>query len=63
MMKPAAAILADAALAQALGWDHILPLLSVGLRSKDWRKRGEDLRLICHRVVVLAAQEAHHFGG
>jgi hypothetical protein len=55
-----AAILADAILAQALGWDHIVPLLSVGLKPSDWRAAGEDLRLACHRAVVAALQEAHN---
>lgn len=53
-----ALILADAALAQALGWDHLVPLLAVGLKRGDQRKRGEDLRLACHRAVVKSAIEA-----
>ena len=40
-----ALILADAALAQALGWDHVVPLLAAGLKRTDLRKRGDDLRL------------------
>jgi hypothetical protein len=51
-------VLADAALAQALGWDHLLPLLASGLKQADLRKRGEDLRLACHRVLVASAVEA-----
>lgn len=53
-----ALVLADAALALALGWDHLSPLLAVGLKRADLRKRGADLRLACHRAVtasVLAA--------
>jgi Protein of unknown function (DUF1403) len=50
-------VLADAALAQALGWDHLLPLLAAGLKQADLRKRGEDLRLACHRVLVASAVE------
>lgn len=52
-----ALILADAALAQALGWDHVLPLLAAGLKRADLRKRGDDLRLACHRAVVVSAIE------
>ncbi|SLN70316.1 hypothetical protein ROA7450_03839 [Roseovarius albus] len=52
-----AAILADTVLAQAFGWDHIVPLLSVGLKPGDWRKRGDDLRLACHRAVVSSVYE------
>jgi hypothetical protein len=51
-------ILADAALAQALGWDHVVPLLAAGLKRTDLRKRGDDLRLACHRALVSSAVEA-----
>ncbi|WP_120499050.1 DUF1403 family protein [Roseovarius sp. EL26] len=54
-----AAILADATLAQALGWDHIVPLLAVGLKPSDWRKTGTALRLACHQAVLAAVQGAH----
>ena len=54
----AALILADAALAQALGWDHLVPLLAVGLKRADLRKRGDDLRLAYHRALVSSAVEA-----
>ena len=54
----AALILADAALARALGWDHLFPLLAVGLKRADLRKRGDDLRLACHRALLASAGEA-----
>ena len=53
-----ALVLADAALAQALGWPHLVPLLAAGLTRADLRKRGEDLRLACHRALLAAAVEA-----
>jgi hypothetical protein len=53
-----ALILADAALAQALGWDQIVPLLAAGLKRTDLRKRGDDLRTACHRALVSSAVEA-----
>lgn len=53
-----ALILADAALAQALSWDHVVPLLAAGLKRTDLRKRGHDLRLACHRAVTASAVEA-----
>lgn len=53
-----AIILADGALAQALGWDHVVPLLAAGLKRADLRKQGDDLRLACHRAVVASAIEA-----
>ena len=51
-------ILADAALAHALGWDHLLPLLAAGLKRADLRKQGEDLLLACHRALIASAVEA-----
>ena len=53
-----ALILADAALAQALGWDYLVPLLAQGLSRAALGKRGEDLRLACHRAIVSSAAEA-----
>jgi hypothetical protein len=52
-----ALILADAALAKALGWDHVVPLLVPGLKRADLRKRGDDLRRACHRAFVSTAVE------
>lgn len=54
----AALILADAALAQTLGWDHVVPLLTAGLKRADLRKQGGDLRLACHRAFISSAIEA-----
>ena len=50
-----ALILADIALAQALGWGHLMPLLATGLKRADLRKQGDDLRFACH----LARRAAH----
>ena len=52
-----ALILVDAALAQALGFDYVTPLLAAGLKRADLRKRGDALRLACHRAVVASAVE------
>ncbi|MGX9353474.1 DUF1403 family protein (plasmid) [Shimia sp. W99] len=54
----AALILADAALAQTLGWDHVVPLLAAGLKRADLRKHGDDLRLACHRALISSAIES-----
>ncbi|MEP2182256.1 DUF1403 family protein, partial [Roseibium sp.] len=54
----AALILADAALAQALGWDHLVPLLAAGLKRADLRKQGDDLRSACHRGLILSTIKA-----
>lgn len=53
-----ALVLANAALAQALGWPHLVPLLAAGLKRADLRKQGEDLRLACHRALLASAVEA-----
>lgn len=53
-----ALIMAEAALAQALGWKHLVPLLATGLKRRDLRKRGSDLRLACHRALVSSAADA-----
>ncbi len=55
--EAAALALADAALAQALGWDHVVPLMAAGLKTADLRKRGGDLRMACHRGVRASSIE------
>jgi hypothetical protein len=55
--EAAALILAEAALAQSLGWLHMLPLLATGLKRSDLCKRGAELRLACHRAVIASAGE------
>ncbi len=59
----ASLLLADASLAQALGWRHVLPLLALGLKRADLRKSGGDLRRACHRAIVVAAVEAARQAG
>jgi hypothetical protein len=56
--ETAALILADAVLAKSLGQEHVLPLLSLALRPRDLRLRGDHLRLACHRAVVAGAGQA-----
>jgi hypothetical protein len=53
-----ALILADIALAQALGWDHLMPLLATGLKRADLRKQGDDLRFACYRSLISSVVEA-----
>ncbi|MBU3261848.1 DUF1403 family protein [Roseovarius sp. PS-C2] len=57
-METKALILADAALAEALGWDHLVPLLAPSLKRADLRKQGEDLHLPCYRAIASSAVEA-----
>lgn len=58
-----ALIFADAALARALGWDHLLPLLAAGMASRDLRKSGHDLRLACHKAAMSSARAAVQMAG
>ena len=58
-----ALILADAVLAKSLGWDHVLPLISLALKPRDLRLQGDDLRLTCHRAVVIGAAQAVPLAG
>ncbi|WP_370393715.1 DUF1403 family protein [Cognatishimia sp.] len=53
-----ALILADAALAQGLGWKHIVPLLGEGLKRSDLLLRGDELLVACHRAATKSAIRA-----
>lgn len=53
-----ALILADATLAQALGWDHVVPLLAAGIKRRDLRASGDALRQACHQAVTKSTFEA-----
>ena len=53
-----ALIMADATLAKALGWDYLVPLMAGGLKRADLHKRGEDLRLACHRAIITSSSDA-----
>lgn len=53
----AALLLADATLAAALGWTHLVPLCGFALKRADLRKTGGDLQMACHRAVTAAAIE------
>ncbi|UWR24609.1 DUF1403 family protein [Sulfitobacter sp. S190] len=55
-------LLANVALAQALGWSHVVPLLAIGLKRGEVRNAGDDLHLACHRAIVTAATEATREG-
>jgi hypothetical protein len=57
-METTALILADGALAQAIGWDPLVPLLASGLKRHDLRKQGDDLRWACHRALISSVVEA-----
>ncbi|MEM9551157.1 MAG: DUF1403 family protein [Pseudomonadota bacterium] len=51
-------VLAEACLAQTLGWTYLVPLLTLGLKRSDLRKTCEDLQFASHRAIAKAATEA-----
>lgn len=53
-----ALILADAALARALGWRHVVPLLGLGLSRRDLRPGAEDLPLACAQAIIRNSRTA-----
>ncbi|MCC5961410.1 MAG: DUF1403 family protein [Rhodobacteraceae bacterium] len=53
-----ALILADAALARAMGWSHLVPLLGASVTRRDLTQRGDDLRMACHKAVIGFANDA-----
>ena len=58
-----ALILAEAVLARSLGQDNLRPVLTQGLKLRDLRLRGDDLRLACHRAVVAGVRQALPMAG
>jgi len=54
----AALILADAALAQCVGWRYVVPLLALGLKRGDLGKSRGDLRLACLKAITAAVGAA-----
>ena len=57
--EAAALLCADSALADALGWDRPLPLLSQTLKRAELRaiSDGTDVRIACHHAIARAAQD------
>jgi hypothetical protein len=58
-----ALILAEAVLSKALRQVHVLPLISLRLKARDLRLRGDDLRLACHRGATEGARQALSIAG
>lgn len=58
-----ALILAEASLAQLLGWKYLVTLLAPGLKRTDLRKQGDDLCLACHRALIASAVETARIAG
>jgi hypothetical protein len=61
--ETAALILADAALARALRWDHAVPLLAPTLGPRDLALRDAALALACHRAAAAGAAQAVALAG
>ena len=56
--ETAALVLAEAALARALGWTHLVPLLAAGLPARALRLTGAALIAECHRAVAASGRAA-----
>jgi hypothetical protein len=54
--KAGALALADAGLARALGWGHVVPLLGMGMAARDLR--DPDPARACHRAILRAGTPA-----
>lgn len=52
-----ALIVGEAALAKAIGWSHVTPLITLGLRRLDFRLAGDEFRMACHRAVTAAVPD------
>lgn len=57
-----ALILADAALAQAMGWKYLVPLFANAMTLRRLGQTGEGLRRACHQALVASADEAIQTG-
>ncbi|WP_252737444.1 DUF1403 family protein [Citreicella sp. C3M06] len=57
--ETAALIRADAELARAMGWQHVVPILGASLSGRALRQSGADLLLRCHMAVRQGAGEAY----
>ncbi len=55
-----ALLLGDAAMARALAWAHIVPLLSYTLSRADVTGDEDSVHFACHRATVVAAEEVLH---
>ncbi|WP_299968026.1 DUF1403 family protein [uncultured Roseobacter sp.] len=53
--RTTALVLADAALARALGWSHLVPLLATEVPRADLQATADALRLACHLAIARAA--------
>lgn len=60
---PEALMAAEAALAVALGWSSMLPVLTPGFSRRDLALCGADLELACARAVVTSAPRAQRLAG
>lgn len=53
-----AAVLADAALSQALNWEFLLPILGCTMTGRELALQGQDLQAACHGAVLRFAKDA-----
>ena len=53
-----ALLLADVALARALGWSHLIPLMALHMKRGQLNSNQDELLFACHGAIARAAQDA-----
>ena len=53
-----ALVFADVALARALGWSHLIPLMALHMKSGQLNSNQDELLLACHGAIARSSQDA-----
>ena len=53
-----ALLLADLALARALGWSHLIPLMALHMKRRQLNSNQDELLLACHGAIAGSSQDA-----
>lgn len=53
-----ALLIADVALARALGWSHLIPLMALHMKRGQLNSNPDELLLACHSAIAGSAQDA-----
>ncbi|MBL4795959.1 MAG: DUF1403 family protein [Oleispira sp.] len=51
-------LLADVALARALGWSHLIPLMALHMKRRQLNSNQDELLLACHWAIAGSSQDA-----
>ena len=53
-----ALLFADVALARALGWSHLVPLMALHMKRRQLNSNQDELLISCHSAIAGSAQDA-----